>query len=492
MKQSTETTKEGQSLLADSITAKGKDLGYGTTEESLEEHQMFVQDGRRFPCLDIARIVCVGLVVVNHGGSSWSDGFGMWNTMYVQQWVLQWLFIVCGMSFGMSSKNTQSYLGRLIIYFGIGVITNWSAWAIAGKDWQHNFWDVIFQFWFIFGLMLYIVLLTPLKSYLKSVSTRTECPRDLGLVQGLAVMVALLIVVHLGTQYVVAPLVNVSLGSALVEFKKSVGAGGAFWGLPDNTAQSGLFISELLGYIQVSMGSIVILLGFPRLSNRLSLTNWILLAHLFICRGFLYRGQFARIVDGFDWVLIGLANFHLGLSYRRTIGKYMCRYWFFVLFVFACLVPPGTWGRFDETPIQDLSFRIRFHLIELACTLLFLCAIERIADGAIFLEDNLQWLSWWSLYLFLFHKAIHIVVPHPFNWAVIILIAPIAWFIHGRGDDSSSEQALETSPAGDKGVFTPRSIQEDHSKPSEPEPEIDVESALEDGVQDGAKEPEKA
>merc|ERR1719375_2892656 len=138
--------------------------------------------------------------------------------------------------------------------------------------------------------------------------------------------------------------------------------------------------------------------------------------------------------------MIGLANFYLGLSYRKTIGKYMCRYWFLLLFFFSLLIPPGTWGRFDETPITELNFRIRFHLVELAMVLLFLCAAERIAHDEIFTEDRLEWMSWWSLYLFLFHKCVHIVVPQPFNWLTLILMAPLAWAVHGQSKNTSKPE----------------------------------------------------
>jgi len=445
--------KEEQNLLVATKPSEEKGgltgPGYGAVsdKESLEEHTLFLFDGSRLPCLDIARIVCVGLVVVNHGGSSWSDQFGLWNQMYVQQWVLQWLFVICGMSFGMSSRNTWGYLSRLGLYFVIGVVINWSAWVMKGLDWKSNFWNVIFQFWFIFGLMMYIIMLTPVKRYLSNLRTRTDVQRDLGLVAGLGIMLGLLVAVHLSFTYVLVPLTSATLGRALVDFKKDAGSGGAFWGLPDDMHQSTLFIAELLGYVQVSVGSLLILWIFPKMSNRLSLTAWLVLLHVFCCRCIFYRGQFARIVDGFDFTMIGLVNFYLGLAYRRTIGKYMCRYWFVVLFLFACLIPPGTFGRFDESTITNLPFRIKFHLVEFALILLFLCAAERIADGAIFAEDKLGWLSWWALYLFLFHKAIHILVPHPFNWAVICLIAPVAWYFHG--DTKSATIEKDAQPEGE-------------------------------------------
>jgi len=328
--------------------------GYGAAgTDAKEEHQLFLQDGMRQYCLDIARIVCVVLVAVNHGDSSWSDQFGLWNEMYVQQWVLQWLFVICGMSFAMSSRSTIGYLSRLLVYFVIGVFVNWSAYVIKGWDWRRQFWNVIFQFWFIFGLMIYVICLTPLKKYLEKLSdrvaSRTHRARDLGLVNGLLIIVGVLILLHFAFRYVFAPLLNMTLGHAIAEFSKDTGKGAEFWGLPSNELDTLRFLRELLSYIQVSVGSILILWIFPMVSKDLTLTNWLVLLNVFLFRCVERRGQFARIVDGFDFTLIGMANFYLGLMYRRTIGKYMVRYWFFVLFIFALLIPPGTFGRFDES-----------------------------------------------------------------------------------------------------------------------------------------------
>jgi len=420
-----------------------------------EEHQLFMKDGRRLHCLDVARIVCVALVAVNHGGSSWSDQFGLWNEMYVQQWVLQWLFVICGISFGMSSRNTPGYLGRLLLYFVIGVFTNWCAWVIEGLNWRDNIWNVVFQFWFIFGLMVYIICLTPMKQYLERISSRRTRSAEFSLTTGIVLVVVILLLVHFAFRYLLGPIMNMMFSQAIVVFSSIGGYGATFWGFPSNPEDTLLFIEELLSYLQVSVGSILILWIFPMVSNRLSLTNWLVLLYVYFFKCLEYRGQFARIIDGFDFTMIGLANFYLGLSYRRTIGKYMCRYWFFVLFVFALLIPPGTWGRFDETSIHDLSFRIRWHMVELILVVLFLSAAERIADSGIFTEDKLGWLSWWALYIFLTHKFIHMVLPQPWNWLALIMTAPIAWLIHGgSAADAKKEKALEDDLEAEKQKLT--------------------------------------
>lgn len=446
----------------------------GKKECEQEEHHLFLKSGRRLYCLDVARIMCVALVAVNHGGTTWSDQFGLWNEMYVQQWVLQWLFIICGMSFAMSHRNSSGYLVRLGCYFIIGAFTNWCAWAIAGKDWRSQPWNVVFQFWFIIGVMMYICCLTPLKHYLQRISARgpsLPLDQELGLAHGLAVICLALVAIHYSIKFALAPLCEWALGRAMMQLHSVAGAGGQFWGLPKNLAQANKFVEELLGYVQVSIGSMVILWLFPRVSNRLPLTNWLVLLNVYAFRCFVVRGQFARVIDGFDFTMIGLANYYLGLSYRRTIGKYMVRYWFVMLFVFALLIPPGTFGRFDEHTMHDLSFRIRYHVVELCMTVLLLCAAERIVDGGIFTEDRLAWLSWWSLYVFLFHKFIHIVVPSPLNWLVLLLLAPLCWAIHGGSDKAEGQSAKEDVSKQDNQIIDKCHLQDQQA---------DVESAREE------------
>jgi hypothetical protein len=388
--------------------------------------------------------------------------------MYVQQWLLQWLFIICGMSFAMSSRSTCGYLSRLALYFCIGVLTNWFAWVIKGMDWKSQFWNVIFQFWFIFALMFYTSLLHPLKHYLDKVSRRAALGlkpnRDVGLMTGMAIIVSFLMALHICCKYAIAPLMDYTLGSYIVALGKNAGKGGEFWGLPRNEEAASLFCQEMASYAQVSAGSIMILVFFPFLSSNLTYANWLVLTNVFVFRCLSFRGQFARLNDGFDFVLLGMSAYYLGLAHRRTIGKYMMRYWWLLLFSFALLIPPGTFGRFDETPEKmSETFRIRYHVVELAMVVMFLSAAERMADDGIFTEDKCQWLSWWALYVFLFHKFVHLVAPVPFNWIVLVLSCPVTYLIHGR---SSSTVAKEPTERPQKHGEEAESLGEDVENPA--------------------------
>jgi len=318
------------------------------------------------------------------------------------------------------------------------------------------------------------------KHYLKRISDEGPSlppEQELGWAHGLAAICFALVLIHFGFRLALTPCINYILGHAMIFVKKFGGHGAAFWGMPSDMHQSTEFVEDLVGYLQVSAGSIMILWLFPKVSNRLPLANWLVLLNVYAFRCLVVRSQFARIIDGFDFTMIGLANYFLGLYYRRTIGKYMARYWFFVLFVFALLIAPGTYGRSDESAIENLSFRIRYHLVELAMAVLLLCAGERIAASEIFTEDKLEWLSWWALYVFLFHRFIHIVVPHPLNWIALILLAPIAWAIHGGAESTSSQPA--DVPTEDDATRAERAL---------PSQQADVERALQEDACDAGRE----
>lgn len=122
------------------------------------------------PFLDITRICCVGCVAIDHG--NWT--FGVWNILFSQDWVLQYLYLVCGVCYGMSSRNLAGYELRLGVYVVIGVLVNWSAWIITGMDWKDDFFNVVFHFWFVVGLMGYVLLLAPLRQYLHYVREKSR------------------------------------------------------------------------------------------------------------------------------------------------------------------------------------------------------------------------------------------------------------------------------------------------------------------------------
>jgi len=413
-------------------------------------------DGR-FPYLDLTRLICIWLVVMDHGGTL----YGVWNVMYVQGWVLQYLYIIAGISFGMSKTPLLQYVGRLGMYFLVGVFCNFTAWVVKGMDWKGQMWDVVFQFWFVFGLMGFVCCLAPLKAYLMRVRDRAvpqdweQVPRDelqhwyIAILQGLAAVgfgvVAIKVVWHLA----LVPLVQRSLTLPVVALGRYTGYGAEHWGLPSTNDEGAEFLEHFCTYLQVTAISVFIILIFPMVSNQTSLVGWLVLLNTYLHRVFCYRAQEARMINSFDVTMIGMTCYYLGLRHRKVVGTYLVRYWFLVLFACAMLWPPGAHGRFDENPPKALTHRVMDNAQEALLVVLFLTAIERMVDTNIFMVDipkSTMWaLNVYGFLLFLVHKAIHIMIPQPLNWFLLVALFLPVFLMRSRGD-SMEEKA---SSSGD-------------------------------------------
>jgi hypothetical protein len=143
-----------------------------------------------------------------------------------------------------------------------------------------------------------------------------------------------------------------------------------------------------------------------------------------------YRAQEARMINGFDCVMLGLVTFHYGMAKRVLIGEYIARYWFFVLFVCAVLWGPGSFGRLDEHPPTSLDVRMKYNFLEFVFVVMFFTTLDRAVDEKIFTKDRLDFLGNWAMLLFLLHKAVHLLFDSPYNWLVLIGLAYPCWLLH--------------------------------------------------------------
>lgn len=374
-------------------------------------------DGR-YPCLDVIRIFCVWLVCVDHGGTS----FGHWNVMFVQSWVLQYLFLICGICFAISSRSLSFFLSRLGLYFAVGMACNWAAWTVLGKDPRTDLWNVIFQFWFVVALMIFVIWLAPIRHILRMPLLETA---DLRLPTCFLLMGAGCLCIAAVCHKIIIPLMQALFAAPLSYLAGKAGHAAEFWGMPGSESAAEDFISDFLTYFQVSAYNLFIVVAFPKMHRDVTLVAWLLIGNVYLHKALLYRAQEARLINAFDFTLLGLVCYSYGLKWRWIIGEYMLRYWFVMLFICAILWKPGTYGRFDEAPPQDFTLRATYNMIELVCLLFFLTAAERSFSPKIFTIDKLEFLGNWALFLFLVHKAVHLLVPAPFNWVVLIsLIIP--------------------------------------------------------------------
>jgi len=433
----------------------GKEMG----KEKNDFNPELLVDPPDNPALDVVRIFCVWLACVDHAGTK----FGKWNYMYVQSWVLQYLFMVCGICYSLSTRPLLSYLKRLALYFCIGVIFNLVAWMIAGLDWKHNMWGVVFQFWFIFGLMIFTTLLTPIKKYLRQIrqqadatgaATWTFTPPPGEVIAYLKLGLGQLFIIISGAacviivfMYVFIPMLQLSLAPLVNSLCSKMGSSGEFWGMPSDPSETKDFIHDFFGCWGLTISSVFIVVAWPLISSRISLIGWLVIANMYAHRLFMYRNQDSRMVNGFDFTMLGLVCCECGLSHRRIVGEYMLRYWFVFLFVCGILWPPGTQSRMDEHPPRQLNVRFTYNLLEMLFTMLFLCAMERMIDPKIFRKDRMQFFGNFALALFLVHKAVYILVPRPYCWIVIFSLVPICYVCTGQSTTPkpAAQEALESA-----------------------------------------------
>jgi len=449
------------------LVQKGLGPSYGEVSASAADHRLPAAGEKEeeetddlcpttakyYPFLDVTRICCVGLVCVDHGDPE----FAKWNVILVQGWVLQFLFLVCGVCYGMSKKSLLGYELRLLKYAILGICINWSAWLLMGMDWKHNFFNVVFHIWFIFGIMLYALILYPLRIYLakvreqsdsqgyilsseieqspsqdddsveKAITVRRRAQDRDSWVWAIAVILggvlALLVLFHV----VVQPLLLL-LAPLFLNFIKAFGTGASFWGLPEDIDETYIFLQRICQYINASVTNIYLIVACTKMFKRRQIAAWIVIAHTYLNRCLFYRAADERAFHGLDLTVIALSVYYLGLLHRRKLGEYLVRYWFCLIVAVIPIWPMGTYGRFDENPPKDMNMRIRYNLMEAIAVLTWFLAADRVFDIKICSEDKLDFMNDWALLAFLVHKAIHIMFPEPLNWIVIIALAPACYF----------------------------------------------------------------
>jgi hypothetical protein len=398
---------------------------------------------KRQPHLDLCRFICVLVVVLDHGAPEYAK----WNAFFGQNWTLQLIYVICGISLGLSNKGFGGYLGRLGAYVVVGVLCNWFAWVVTGQDWQSNVWGVVFQFWFVVGLMLYSVMLIPLKQYLAWAASRDQlaaAEESYGAatlldradaaaadstVRGLSLVALGLVIIWMAVSVALSQLLDGQYSTSLEEAFGAMGNAATYWESASGSAASSL-IKDICAALELSLSNIWLAVAVPALlPQRQSLAGWLILVNMHARRLLSwYSGLGEKALNGFDLMLLGLTCFYLGLAKRRQIGVVVARYWWAILFCIGLLWKGGTYGRYDQLQATPMWLTWRMRLLDFFFAMAFLSAGERFVDPKIFTEDKLGFIGNLGLFLFLVHKAVHIVVPAPFNWFLLISFGPLFWF----------------------------------------------------------------
>lgn len=440
---------------------------------------------KRHVHLDMVRVLGVVFVAIDHGYKQYSIN----NVMFTQSWVLQLLWVVCGISWSLSRRPLHQYLWRIGLYFLVGVACNWVAWLLLGRDWLADPMGVVYQFWFIVGLALYVMGTALVKPHLLracSAANATDvhahagspcqetniCAAEvsddlhaagcglegassvsdelpIGHVQSTEASVdtseddraVSLFALFLASQAIAMMALGFALSSAQTTVVKStinllLGEGATFWtdGLEDRSFFGQLFATFGALFL-VSVGSR--LLRSPRLSPWLA---WILIAYAYANRVVflpLLFGQFgggvARFFIGFELFLIGLTANCTGLRNVSRVRSWIGNYWFLALVANAFLWGPSWARRMDERPPHDFLTIFRVNLCEAIWLVSFLAAGSLWFNPVAWPEETIAWLRDAGLSLYLFHRAVHLLIAPPMNWILLFALLPLVCWWRLRG-----------------------------------------------------------
>jgi len=389
----------------------------------------------RYPHLDVTRICCICCVVIDNFNSR----FLLWNTLYVCNWVLPMLWLVCGICFALSNRSLAEYECRLFVYFAIGATANWAAWIMNQWPWFKSPFVMTCQMMFVFWLMIFTAILAPLKHYLRRVhqqeyntsdeekpcSTRDDSmhvvARNIDGYRGLGLVF-------------VGWLVIVITGEGVLRTWRTAGA--------DLLMRYGTDILPALSQedfalryfndgcrsLQACLCGLWIVGIVPKLFWDLSCMTWMLLANLYLHRVIYAYGFPDLPFHGFYLLLVALVAHEFGLALRAQIGKILQRYWMVVCFMLAFFSTPGLHGPLLEVPPPQEYVKERYMIIEPIIVVAWLTFGDRMVDPKIFTEDRLMWVNDWALISFLVHKAVFWAFNLPTGWVCILIVGPICWF----------------------------------------------------------------
>mmetsp|Transcript_130729 Transcript_130729/g.279591 ORF Transcript_130729/g.279591 Transcript_130729/m.279591 type:complete len:442 (-) Transcript_130729:77-1402(-) len=399
-------------------------------------------DGR-YVHLDISRACCIVCVVVN----VFDARLGDWNILYAQSWVLQLLWVVCGICFSMSQRTFVSYMGRMSLYFAIGVTANWSAWLFNGWNWAENFWSMLAQNSFVFILILIIIILAPVRTYLRRLAVQgrdltlplatspQEEPEEQHLIEcssrDRAEFLQCCMILSSGIFLLAVTFVLV-LRPALRDMEPLIQRHREKLGLPGVTdIRTGAeYYVEASYSLQTCLAGLWIVYCWPKLFKDKTLMAWALIVNLYIHRLVVGYGTPDLPFHGFSLFLVALTACELGMAGRKRLGGLVVRYWMVGCFLLAFLWTPGLHGDLMQQPPRDLYQRERYILIEAVFVVGWLTAGQYMVDVKIFTVDKLTWVTDSALVAFLVHQSVIWVFPREVALGFMLCIGPFCWICH--------------------------------------------------------------
>lgn len=410
--------KESADLRAEKQRQWNVQNGYDSDEswESLtdEENDMDAKDvvrpkpERRWD-FDYARIVCIAATVTEHSGG---DHFSKQNIVWVQQWVLPYLYGVSGFAYMFASGPLWQYELKLLIVFLIGTGANWIADLISGRDWKGSqFANTIFQMAYVLVLMLLGALLAPLKDLIIWRSSNPD--KQFSKMPGWACK--LVYVVGMSLFALICLCLSVSNVNLFTVDKDDPLAGSG----------AGGFLSDAPFLLVMQFGTMAIAC-LCLVAGYSGWLPWILLAVLYVTRTVIPYDRAGHPLNA-DIYVLGMVCHSIPFKGQRQLATVMREYWPFFFMFMLSMSMPETYGRCDLHPHNKVWERFRFYLVE-SLLLLFLMS------GAMNTADTYQVtgsMNMWALYAYVFHVAWDRIIPAPYGALFTYSAIPVFCLIGG-------------------------------------------------------------
>jgi len=365
--------------------------------------------------LDAFRILGVAGVIWAHG----YDDSLVTNTMYMQNWGLQIMFITCGICWAMSGRSAVSYACRLAVFFCMGTFINWVGWVMVGADWRNNLWDVVYQMWFALVVATLVLATGPLQWALKK--------------KGCAFWVA-------AAGYSSCAVVATSLwlsglwGDGIRGILNN-GGGKYYAAYADDT---GFYMAQLLTVFSLTSLAIACLFHFcddtknatesPTLPIGTQFIAWALLLCIYIPSILLYEPLSAWVHD-IELFFLGFLVQKFSMYGQVPLAHFISAYWPLAMMfpIGVMTIPYEPVRRIDVFPLHNVEGRARFMGMEIVFIMAFIvcgtpadmlnrqCPVDICKDPF----NVLPWLNRWALFAYMCHMSFLRVIPCPFNWVAI-------------------------------------------------------------------------
>ena len=394
----------------------------------------------RWVFLDVARIVCVVCVVTEHsGGTEYSHN----NSLFVTEWVLQFLFTISGICFMMSKASFGTYMVRYSAVFFFGVACNVIGDAIARPGWYNDLGNTVFQMFYVVFLIACSACAWPLRTAMRGEDDPFGGGHSLcGLSDRLAAVL----------------LYNSIFFVSFVLYVCGVDVSGLIEALLSDHAQwSTAFADVMLNifYIVSHIFSIAALASLHiylrRTPASAEVLSWIFFVIIYLpivlfptpmayapqcalpCGPWIasplpraappaslnvFLTRVVRCLRRAVTTCAGVMLYALGLYVsthhfygHATIRETVMAYWLFFLVMMLSVSMPDLRGRCDRYPPDTLWERFRWYVVEALLQLGLLTRTFSAADP-MDLNDS---LGWWALWAFCAHVMFARTLPVPYG-----------------------------------------------------------------------------